>query len=173
EEEAFRQLLLVLISGTIAMFLILVWEFRRLTPALGCLVAAVACLAGSVAALYLTGISLNISSFMGIIMVAGITAKNGILLLDHAQRDIDAGADSRKALIAAAQIRLRPILMTTLATAAGLLPLALALGAGAKVQPPLAVAVIGGLAYALLLSTPLAAGIYLLGNRTRSSHKVF
>jgi len=173
QQKAFYQLALVLVAATVAMFLVLVWEFAAAGPALAVLIGALSCLAGSFIALNLTAISLNISSFMGIIMVAGITAKNGILLLDHAQRDIDAGADSRKALIAAAQIRLRPILMTTLATAAGLLPLALGLGAGAKVQQPLAVAVIGGLAYALLLSTPLAAGIYLLGNRTRSSHKVF
>ena len=168
QEEAFGQLLLVLISGTLAMFLILVWEFRRLTPAIGCLVAAVACLAGSVAALFLTGITLNISSFMGIIMVAGITAKNGILLLDHAEHDAAAGVRPKDALLAAARIRLRPILMTTLATAAGLFPLALGLGAGAKVQQPLSVAVIGGLAFALLLSTQLAGGIYLLGTRPRT-----
>jgi multidrug efflux pump subunit AcrB len=98
-------------------------------------------------------------------MVAGITAKNGILLLDHAERDIESGAAPRIAIVTAARIRLRPILMTTLATAAGLLPLALGLGAGAKVQQPLAVAVIGGLAYALIASTPLAGGIYLLGRR--------
>jgi CzcA family heavy metal efflux pump len=168
QEQAFRQLLLVLIGGTMAMFLILVWEFRRLTPAIGCLVAAVACLAGSVVALDLTGITLNISSFMGIIMVAGITAKNGILLLDHAEHDAAAGIRPKDALLAAARIRLRPILMTTLATAAGLFPLALGLGAGAKVQQPLSVAVIGGLAFALLLSTQLAGGIYLLGTRART-----
>jgi multidrug efflux pump subunit AcrB len=100
---------------------------------------------------------------MGIIMVAGITAKNGILLLDHAENSITGGLSPADALIEAAEIRLRPILMTTLATAAGLLPLALGIGAGAKVQQPLALAVIGGLAFAMLFATPLAGGIYLLG----------
>jgi multidrug efflux pump subunit AcrB len=109
--------------------------------------------------------TLNISSFMGIIMVAGITAKNGILLLDHAEREVESGTVPRDALSDAAKVRLRPIIMTTLATAAGLFPLALAYGAGAKVQQPLAIAVIGGLAFAMLLSTPLAGGIYLLGTR--------
>jgi multidrug efflux pump subunit AcrB len=122
-------------------------------------------LAGSFIALYLTGMTLNISSFMGIIMVAGITAKNGILLLDHAEREVESGTMPRDALSDAAKVRLRPIIMTTLATAAGLFPLALAYGAGAKVQQPLAIAVIGGLAFAMLLSTPLAGGIYLLGTR--------
>ena len=101
-------------------------------------------------------------------MVAGITAKNGILLLDHAEHDATAGVRPKDALLAAARIRLRPILMTTLATAAGLFPLALGLGAGAKVQQPLSVAVIGGLVFALLLSTQLAGGIYLLGTRPRT-----
>jgi CzcA family heavy metal efflux pump len=167
QQKAFTQLALVLVAATVAMFLVLVWEFAGLRPALAVLIGALSCLAGSFIGLKLTGITLNISSFMGIIMVAGITAKNGILLLDHAQRDIESGAAPRTAIVTAARIRLRPILMTTLATAAGLFPLALGLGAGAKVQQPLAVAVIGGLVYALIASTPLAGGIYLLGRRTR------
>jgi CzcA family heavy metal efflux pump len=165
QQQAFKQLALVLIAGTIIMFLILVWEFARMTPAIACLVAAMSGLAGSFIALYVTGMTLNISSFMGIIMVAGITAKNGILLLDHAEREVESGTVPRDALSDAAKVRLRPIIMTTLATAAGLFPLALAYGAGAKVQQPLAIAVIGGLAFAMLLSTPLAGGIYLLGTR--------
>ncbi|HEV3111371.1 MAG TPA: efflux RND transporter permease subunit [Candidatus Binataceae bacterium] len=169
QQKAFSQLELVLVAATVAMLLVLVWEFAALGPALAVLIGALSCLAGSFIGLKLTGITLNISSFMGIIMVAGITAKNGILLLDHAERDIGSGAEPKAAMVAAAQIRLRPILMTTLATAAGLLPLALGLGAGAKVQQPLAVAVIGGLVYALLLSTPLAGGIYLVGKRRRKA----
>jgi multidrug efflux pump subunit AcrB len=160
---------MVLAAAVVAMFLVLLWEFGRLTPAIAILVSALASLAGSFIALDLTGLTLNISSFMGIVMVAGITAKNGILLLDHAEHAIVDSTASRdalsRALIDAATTRLRPILMTTLATAAGLLPLAMGLGAGAKIQQPLAVAVIGGLVFALILSTPLAGGIYLLGTR--------
>jgi multidrug efflux pump subunit AcrB len=165
QQKAFYELELVLIASIVAMFLVLIWEFGRLTPAIAVLIGALSCLAGSFIALDLTGITLNISSFMGIIMVAGITAKNGILLLDHAETEVDTGVDPRTALVNAARIRLRPILMTTVATAAGLFPLALALGAGARVQQPLALAVIGGLALALVLSTPLAGGIYLLGTQ--------
>ena len=166
QQQAFHELALVLVAGTILMFLVLIWEFSRLAPALGCLIAALSCLAGSFIALALTGMTLNISSFMGIIMVAGITAKNGILLLDHAEREVIGGTRPSAALLDAATVRLRPIMMTTLATAAGLLPLALGYGAGAKVQQPLAIAVIGGLAFAMILSTPLAGGIYLLGTRS-------
>lgn len=167
QQTAFHQLTLVLIAALVAMFLVLVWEFRRLIPAIAILLSAIASLMGSFAALELAGLTLNISSFMGIIMVAGITSKNGILLLDHAERDEFAPLTPREAVVDAARIRLRPILMTTLATAAGLLPLALGLGAGAKVQQPLAVAVIGGLIVAVVLSTPFAAGIYLLGTHRR------
>jgi CzcA family heavy metal efflux pump len=168
QQKAFHELELVLIASVVAMFLVVIWEFGRLTPALAVLLGAFSCLAGSFAALELTGITLNISSFMGIIMVAGITAKNGILLLDHAETEVNNGADPRAAMINAARIRLRPILMTTVATAAGLFPLALALGAGARVQQPLALAVIGGLTVAIVLSTPLAGGIYLLGTKAQS-----
>jgi multidrug efflux pump subunit AcrB len=168
QQKSFRQLSLVLIAGTVAMFLVLVWEFARILPALAVLLGALSCLAGSFIALDLTSISLNISSFMGIIMVVGITAKNGILLLDHAERDVSAGLNPREALIEAANIRLRPILMTTLATAAGLFPLALGFGAGAKIQQPLALAVIGGLAFAMMLSTALTGGIYVIGTCKRS-----
>jgi multidrug efflux pump subunit AcrB len=171
QQKAFHQLELVLLASLAGMFLILVWEFGRLTPAVAVMLAAISCLVGSFLALDLTGITLNISSFMGIIMVAGITAKNGILLLDHAEHEIGEGAEPRSALINAARIRLRPIAMTTMATAAGLLPLALALGAGARVQQPLALAVIGGLAVAMMLSTPLAGGMYLLGTNGSTRRK--
>ncbi len=147
----------------------MLWEFGRLAPALATVIAALACLVGSFAALGLTGITLNISSFMGVIMVAGITAKNGILLLDRAEHGVAAGIAPAKALADAAIVRLRPIVMTTLATAAGLLPLALGYGAGAKVQQPLAVAVIGGLVLAMLLSSAIAGGIYLIGTRPAPS----
>jgi CzcA family heavy metal efflux pump len=165
QQQAFGQLEMVLIAGTVVMLLVLVWEFGRLTPALACLLGALSCLLGSFIALAATGITLNISSFMGIIMVAGITAKNGILLLDRAERSVAAGTAPREALVDAARVRLRPIMMTTLATAAGLFPLALGWGAGAKVQQPLAIAVIGGLAFAMIFSTALAGGLYLLGTR--------
>ncbi len=169
QQQAFRQLALVMASGLVMVLLIVLWEFGRLAPALATVIAALACLVGSFAALGLTGITLNISSFMGVIMVAGITAKNGILLLDRAEHGVAAGNSPASALAEAAVVRLRPIVMTTLATAAGLLPLALGYGAGAKVQQPLAVAVIGGLVLAMLLSSAIAGGIYLLGTRPAPS----
>jgi len=168
QQQAFHQLALVMAAGLVMVLLIVLWEFGRLAPALATVIAALACLVGSFAALALTGITLNISSFTGVIMVAGIVAKNGILLLDRAEHGVASGEAPARALTGAATVRLRPIVMTTLATAAGLLPLALGYGAGAKVQQPLAVAVIGGLVMAMLLSSAIAGGIYLLGTRARA-----
>jgi CzcA family heavy metal efflux pump len=164
QRKAFHQLSLVLLAGVIATFIILLWEFARFAPAVAVLAGAASCLVGSFAALMLAGVTLNISSFMGLIMVIGISAKNGILLLDHAEHDLTAGVDPRTALVTAARMRLRPILMTTLATIAGLTPLALGLGAGAKIQQPLALAVIGGLTVSLLLATPVAVGVFLMSH---------
>jgi HAE1 family hydrophobic/amphiphilic exporter-1 len=100
--------------------------------------------------LFVTGTALNVSSFMGIILMVGLVVKNGIILFEyvHKLREND-DMPLDEALVAAGKIRIRPILMTTLATLFGLLPLALGLGAGAELQKPLALAVIGG----LLLST--------------------
>jgi multidrug efflux pump subunit AcrB len=103
-------------------------------------------------ALALTGIPFNVSSFMGLILLIGLVVKNGIILLDAAQARWGEGATPREALLAAGRLRLRPILMTTLCTLAGLLPLALGIGSGAELQRPLAVVVIGGLTFSTLVT---------------------
>lgn len=167
QRRAFKQLGLVLGASLAGMLLILLAEFAALAPALAVLLGALCCVAGSMAALALSAVTLNIASFMGVIMVVDITAKNGILLLDQAEHALAQGQEPTRALAEAASARLRPILMTTLATAAGLFPLALGLGAGAQIQQPLAIAVIGGLALAMMLSSGLTGGIYLLGRRRR------
>jgi multidrug efflux pump subunit AcrB len=116
------------------------------------LLAAPLSFVGSLAVLLATGIPLNVSSFMGLILLVGLIVKNGIILLDFTNRRMrDGGVDLETALGEAARVRLRPILMTTLCTLFGLLPLALGIGAGSELQKPLALAVIGGLA----LSTPI------------------
>ncbi len=129
------------------------------------LLGAIPALCASLLALQLSGVTVNISSFMGLILVVGIAAKNGVLLLDRAEHEVASGNPPDAALLGAAKVRLRPIMMTTMATVAGLLPLAIGLGAGAKVQQPLAIAVIGGLVFAMTLALPLTGGIYLLGTR--------
>ena len=113
---------------------------------------------GPLVLLWITGTQLNVSSFMGLILLIGLIVKNGIILLDFTELRMRDGrpARSRPRFAHAARVRLRPILMTTLCTLAGLMPLALGLGAGSELQKPLAIAVIGGLA----LSTPIT--LYLV-----------
>ena len=102
-------------------------------------------LIGTLLLLLAAGVPFNVSSFMGVILLVGLVVKNGILLLDAARRDRGSGTCDRAALVDAGRVRLRPILMTTLCTLAGLAPLALGFGAGAELQRPLALAVVGGL----------------------------
>ena len=116
------------------------------------LLAAPLSFVGAMLLLLITGTPLNVSSFMGLILLVGLIVKNGIILLDFTRRRmITEGWTLEQAIIEAGRVRLRPILMTTLCTLFGLLPLALGLGAGSELQKPLALAVIGGLA----LSTPI------------------
>jgi len=133
-----------------AVFTVLVIQFRALRPALIILSAAPLSLVGVFAMLKATGTPLNVSSLMGIILMVGLVVKNGIILFEYVQKlREDEHLPLQEALVQAGRIRVRPILMTTLATLFGLLPLALGLGSGAELQKPLALAVIGG----LLLST--------------------
>jgi CzcA family heavy metal efflux pump len=152
QQRAFRALLLVLALAAVSVMAVMLVQFRSFVEPLVVLLAAPVSFGGAMALLLLTHTALNVSSFMGLILLVGLIVKNGIILLDftrHQQRE--AGADLETALRDAARVRLRPILMTTLCTLFGLLPLALGVGAGSELQKPLALAVIGGLA----LSTPI------------------
>jgi CzcA family heavy metal efflux pump len=145
QRQSFRELLTVFAIATALVFIILVVQFGRLIPALLIILAAPLSLAGALALLKLTGTDLNVSSAMGLILLVGLVVKNGIVLLDYAHHLRDRGMPFTEALETAGRVRLRPILMTTLCTLFGLLPLALGFGAGAELQRPLALAVIGGL----------------------------
>ena len=152
QQDAFRGLLLVLALAAASVVAIMVLQFQSFVEALIVLLAAPLSFVGAVGLLLLTGTPLNVSSFMGLILLVGLVVKNGIILLDftrHRMRTDDLPLE--RAIMEAARVRLRPILMTTLCTLFGLLPLALGLGAGSELQKPLALAVIGG----LTLSTPI------------------
>jgi multidrug efflux pump subunit AcrB len=152
QQESFRGLLQVLLASVFLIFIILVFEFRSFSHPIAILVATILCGSGSLLALLLTNSTLNISSFMGAIMVVGIVHKNGILMLDSEQHFTAQGYSLRDAMLHAGRRRLRPILMTALATICGMLPLALGVGSGAQLLQPLAIAVIGGVAVSMLLS---------------------
>jgi CzcA family heavy metal efflux pump len=152
QRQAFRELLLVFGAAAALVLLVLVIEFRALTPALILLLAAPLSFGGSFLLLRLAGSELDVSSSMGLILLVGLVVKNGIVMLDYAHRLRAEGLPFVDAVAQAARVRLRPILMTTLCTLFGLLPLALGLGAGAELQKPLALAVVGGLGLSTLVT---------------------
>jgi CzcA family heavy metal efflux pump len=152
QQKSFHDLLIVLALAVVLVFIVLLLEFRSFAAPIAILASALLSTSGVFLALFITGITFNLSSFMGLIMVIGIVAKNGILLLDAEQRFHAEGANPRQAMIQAGERRLRPIVMTALATVAGMIPLSLAIGAGSQMLQPLAIAVIGGIAASLLLS---------------------
>jgi CzcA family heavy metal efflux pump len=159
QQASFRQLLAVLCLAAGAVLLVMVWQFGSFRGPLAILCAVPLGVTGAVVALLLTGVPFNVSSFMGLILLVGLIVKNGIIMLDAAKHLVDGGMKASDAVIEAGRIRMRPILMTTLCTLAGLIPLALGLGTGAELQRPLAIAVIGGLALsttATLILLPVA-----------------
>ncbi len=152
QRQAFRELMLVFGTAAALVLLVLVIEFRALTPALILLLAAPLSFGGAFLLLRLAGSELDVSSAMGLILLVGLAVKNGIVMLDYAHRLHKEGEPFVDSIADAARVRLRPILMTTLCTLFGLLPLALGLGAGAELQKPLALAVIGGLGFSTLVT---------------------
>ena len=168
QQRSFHDLVIVLILAVLLLFIVLLFEFGTFAAPVAILSSALLSTSGVFIALLITRTTFNISSFMGMIMVIGIVAKNGILLLDADQKMRGLGLSSEKAMLQAARRRLRPIVMTALATVAGMLPLAFAIGAGSQMLQPLAIAVIGGVLISMVLSliiTP-AVHFYLSGETT-------
>jgi len=152
QEESFRHLLVVLLLGVALVFTVLIIEFRSFREPLAIVFGSVLALTGTIAALWLTGTTLNIVSFLSAIIGVGIVAKNGILMLDLVAHHRAAGASLEDALVLSAHRRLRPILMTSLATVLAMLPLAWGIGHGADMLRPLAIGIIGALCISMLFS---------------------
>ncbi len=152
QQHSFHDLVVVLIFAVVLVFIVLLFEFGDFAAPLAILSSAILSTSGVFVALLITGKTFNISSFMGLIMVIGIVAKNGILLLDADKKFRKEGMSAEEAMIAAGERRLRPIMMTAMATIAGMVPLSLAIGAGSQMLQPLAIAVIGGIAASMVLS---------------------
>ncbi|PYV26672.1 MAG: AcrB/AcrD/AcrF family protein [Acidobacteria bacterium] len=168
QQSSFRDLLSVLALGLAAVFIVLVIQFRAFAPALIIMSAAPLSLVGVFAMLLVTGTVLNVSSFMGIILMVGLVVKNGIILFEYVHKLWEEqGLPLGEALVEAGKIRVRPILMTTLCTLFGLLPLALGLGSGAELQKPLALAVIGGLTISTFITLLVMPVLYSLLERGR------
>jgi len=140
------------VIAILLVFIVLLFEFGGFAAPIAILASAILSTSGVFIALLITGTTFNVSSFMGMIMVIGIVAKNGILLLDADQKLRAHGLSAEESMLQASRRRLRPIVMTALATIAGMLPLAFAFGAGSQMLQPLAIAVIGGVIISMVLS---------------------
>jgi CzcA family heavy metal efflux pump len=160
QQQSFHDLLVVLILAIVLVFMVLLFEFRDFSAPVAILASAVLSTSGVLFALLITHTSFNLASFMGLIMVVGIVAKNGILLLDADQSFRRMGLDPTEALVQAGRRRLRPIAMTAIAAVAGMLPLSLALGAGSEMLQPLAIAVIGGIVISMVLSLIITPAVH-------------
>ncbi len=167
QQKSFHDLAIVLGLALVLIFLVLLFEFGSFSAPLAILCSAVLSTSGVFLALLITRTTFNISSFMGLIMVVGIVAKNGILLLDANAKFRSVGFSADEALVQAGRRRLRPIVMTAMAAVAGMLPLSFALGAGSQMLQPLAIAVIGGILISMVLSLLITPAIQFYLTRER------
>ena len=160
QQQSFHDLAIVLVLAILLLFIVLLFEFGTFAAPVAILSSALLSTSGVFIALLITQTTFNISSFMGMIMVIGIVAKNGILLLDADQKFRGFGMSAEGSMLQAARRRLRPIVMTALATVAGMLPLAFAIGAGSQMLQPLAIAVIGGVMISMILSLIITPAVH-------------
>src|SRR5689334_1515336 len=165
QQASFRELTIALILAVMLVFITLLIEFRSFAHPVAIVTGAVLALSGVLLALFITGMTVNVVSRMGMIMVVGIVAKNGILMLNAVEDHLATGDTLREALLRSGRRRFRPVLMTSLAAMLGMLPLALAFGAGSELLQPLAIGVIGGLTMALLLSLVVTPTVYAMLRR--------
>lgn len=165
QQKSFSELTRVLVVALMLVFAVLLLEFGNFSAPVAILTSSILSVAGVVLALLVTKTTFNVASFMGLIMVIGIVAKNGILLLDAEARNAAAHQSLLESVVQAGRRRLRPILMTALAAITGMLPLAFALGAGSQMLQPLAIAVIGGLMVSLVLSLVVTPAVFYALNK--------
>ncbi|TVS12018.1 MAG: efflux RND transporter permease subunit [Wenzhouxiangella sp.] len=161
-EETDREMLSVILLAAFLVFVVLAVQYERLSNPLVIMAAAPLSVIGVIAILWATGTPLSAPAFLGVILLIGIVVNNAILLVEYIERGRRRGLSVADAVVEAGGIRLRPILMTTLTTVAGMIPLAVGMGAGANLMQPLAIAVIGGLLSAMLLTLFLIPCLYVM-----------
>jgi len=161
-EESFKALVGALILSVIFIYMILASLFGSFLHPLTIMLSLPLAIIGALVALFLTGMNINLMSLIGIVLLMGLVTKNAILLVDYIKTLRERGLSRQEAVLTAAPIRLRPILMTTLAMIFGMLPVALGLGSEAEMRQPMAVAVIGGLITSTLLTLAVVPVVYTL-----------
>jgi multidrug efflux pump len=163
--ESSESLYLLFILSVVFIYLVLAAQFESFIDPLTILFAVPLAVVGALVALWLFGQSLNIYSQIGLILLVGLVTKNSILIVEFANQLRRRGNETREAVVEAARIRLRPILMTSLATVFGVLPIALGLGAGGEARAPLGIAVVGGMVLSTFLTLLLVPSVYLVLSR--------
>jgi HAE1 family hydrophobic/amphiphilic exporter-1 len=166
--QSFQSFGIGLILAVLLLYLILVAQFTSFLDPLLILLAVPMGLAGVVTTLYVTNTTLNVQSLMGVVMMVGIVVSNSILIVEFTRRLREEGTPLEEAVAVACRIRLRPILMTSLATIIGLLPMAMKLGTGSEAYAPLARAIIGGLIVSLVTTVFIVPAAYLLAYRRKA-----
>jgi multidrug efflux pump subunit AcrB len=167
---SFRSFATGLILSVVLLYLIMVAQFRSFMDPFIILVAVPPGLIGILMTLVMTDTTLNVMSLMGIVMFVGISASDSILIVEFTRHLREEGMDVRSATALAARVRLRPVLMTSLATLMGLLPMALKLGEGSESYAPLARVIVGGLLMSLIFTVLLVPAAYYLYYRNRDPH---
>jgi multidrug efflux pump subunit AcrB len=170
-QASFKSFGLGLLLSVLLVYLILVAQFKSWIDPLVILLAVPTGLTGVLLTLLLTGTTLNVMSLMGIVMMVGIVVSNSILIVEFTRRLREDGKPLREAVALACRVRLRPVLMTSLATLIGLLPMALKLGTGTEAYAPLARAIIGGLGVSVVLTVFIVPAAYLIIYRRREARQ--
>src|SRR5687768_3601962 len=160
QNEVFGEMGIALIMGIGVMYLVLVMQFNSFFAPIAIMLSLPLSLIGVVLALNLAGSTINLMSLIGVIMLMGLVAKNAILLLDCARKEEAQGVDREEALMHAGRVRLRPILMTTSALVAGMMPVAIGVGEGGEFYRPMALAIIGGVIVSTLLTLLVVPSFY-------------
>lgn len=166
-QSSFRSLTFTLVLAVLLVYLVMASQFESLVQPFVILFTIPLGLIGVVWALFITGTTINVVAFIGLIMLAGIVVNNAIVLIDAVNQARERGLDRHAAILEAGRVRLRPILITTVSTVLGLLPMALGIGDGAEVRTPMAITVIGGITVSTLLTLVVIPVVYSLFTRER------
>jgi HAE1 family hydrophobic/amphiphilic exporter-1 len=164
-EASYKSLLLALVLAVFLVYLVMASQFESLIHPFIIMFTVPLGLIGVVLALFFTRTTFNVMVFLGVIILAGIVVNNAIVLIDYANQLRQQGLSKREALVKAGDVRLRPILMTTLTTVLGLIPMALGWGEGAEVRAPMAITVMGGLTFCTLLTLVFIPVLYEVMDR--------
>ena len=172
QQKAFHELAISIVLALVLVYMVLACQYESLRDPLVVMFSVPLAAVGVLVTLFITNTTLNVQSYIGCIMLGGIVVNNAVLLVDQAGQLVRTGMTTREALLEAGRRRLRPILMTTLTTILGLLPLALGIGEGADAQAPLARAVVGGLTGSTLITLMLIPAVYSLFHSEMRKRKV-